>query len=318
MPQVEIVVHGSLRDFLPPRHRRGGRVQLAYPGRVSVKHLIESLGIPHPEIARIVCAGQLVERDELARAGCTYEVYPHREGEAWPFEHAPRFVLDGHLGRLASYLRLLGYDTLYHPAWDDPTLARFAAQGRVLLTRDQGLLKRKTVRYGYWVRATEPDVQLAEVAQRYTLARWAQPFTRCPRCNTKVHRVPIDALADRVPADVRSRQTYVHLCPSCGRVYWEGSHVERIRARFARAGLLLEPNRGSTPMPRTTKRFRAPATGHSTSQKPGEPTQDHDGERVNPRSSPNVGDQPAQDRTPGQRAHEVRGRVRGPNLGPRG
>ncbi len=238
MPQVEVVLHGPLRDFLPSRVRREGRVRVGYQGRVSVKHLIESLGVPHPEVARVLCAGQPVDGTALVRAGCRYDVYPHRDGEAWPFAHAPRFVLDGHLGRLAAYLRLLGYDTLYHPAWEDPTLAAHAAQGRVLLTRDQGLLKRKAVRYGYWVRATDPEAQLAEVARRYTLARWARPFTRCPRCNTPVHRVPVEAVADRVPADVRARQAYVHICPTCGRVYWEGSHVDRVRQLFRRVGVV--------------------------------------------------------------------------------
>ncbi|NPA27306.1 MAG: twitching motility protein PilT [Chloroflexi bacterium] len=238
MVQVWFWVKGELQDFLAQSHREQP-IQLDVPADQTIKHVVEHhLGIPHPEVAQITLEGYPVNWRALPRDGATYVLHPYPPGGAWPHDEPPAFVLDGHLGRLAAYLRLLGYDVLYSSNWDDATLAGYASQGRVLLTRDQGLLKRRAVKGGYWVRALEPEQQLAEVVQRYALWRWAKPFSRCPQCNTRVHRVPVTSVAERVPADVRETHTEVHRCPSCGRIYWRGSHVERLLALFRRVRAL--------------------------------------------------------------------------------
>ncbi len=234
MKRVRFHFHGSLRDFLPKDLRRG-TVELAFRGPQTVKHLIESLGVPHPEVARIEGKQGSVSWKHLVQDGETFQVYPFRPGEAWPYESPPRFVADGHLGRLTAYLRLLGFDTLYQADWEDATLAALAAsEARILLTRDQGLLKRNQVRLGYWLRALRPEEQLREVVHYFQLGRWARPFHRCAKCNTLLEDVAKEEVAHRLPEYVRHHHDRFRRCPHCQRVYWAGSHVARLQALFQR------------------------------------------------------------------------------------
>ncbi len=246
MTHITLRIYGSLQDFLKPA-RSGAftEVALQVRGPQNLKHVLEALGIPHPEVARILHGGKPVPWTALPQAGATYAVHPYRPGEAWPGPGPPRFVLDGHLGRLAAYLRLLGFDTRYDPQWDDGTLARYAGEeARFLLTRDQGLLKRGRVRFGYWVRHLRPQEQLQEVVHYLQLGRWAKPFTRCARCNTPLQDVPKAQVRDMVPAYVFRHHTRFRRCPGCGRVYWEGTHVTRLRALFRR---VLQGERADSP-----------------------------------------------------------------------
>ena len=147
-----------------------------------------------------------------------------------PLRH-PRFVLDGHLGRLAAYLRMMGFDALYENHAADGALAEVSSsQGRILLTRDAGLLKRSVVTHGYFVRETDSRLQLREVIRRFDLARLAQPFSRCMRCNQPLQAVPKAAVLDRLPPRAAARHADFRLCSGCGRVYWPGSHYARMRA----------------------------------------------------------------------------------------
>jgi uncharacterized protein with PIN domain len=93
-------------------------------------------------------------------------------------------VADTHLGALAAYLRMLGFDTLYRNDYDDAQLAEITATTqRVLLTRDRGLLKRKIVIHGYCVREVDPRAQVVSVLRRYHLRTCVQPWQRCTHCN---------------------------------------------------------------------------------------------------------------------------------------
>lgn len=182
--------------------------------------------------------GEVVDFARRVRGGERVSVYPPFRrlpiGELGPPLRPPlgdpiRFVADTHLGRLAGYLRLAGFDTLYRNDLDDREAAAISArEGRVLLTRDQGLLKRSAVRYGYWVRATRPRQQFQEVAARFDLIGRFVPFSRCLRCNADLVPVPKAAAADRVPP--RTRECFEEFveCPACRRVYWQGSHYNRM------------------------------------------------------------------------------------------
>ncbi len=233
MTQVRFVFHGSLQDFLGRSVASHGVVEVRLRDRPAVKHVIESLGIPHPEVARIEWQGRTLHwSDPVPQEGVVH-VYPYAPGTSWPYAEPPRFVLDGHLGRLAAYLRLLGFDVLYDPHWDDPQLARLAGQEqRVLLTRDQGLLKRNQVRFGYWVRALEPQEQLREVVRYFDLKRWARPFHRCAKCNAVLEVVGVHRVRHLVPQDVSRRFRRFRWCPRCQQAYWEGSHVARLQRLF--------------------------------------------------------------------------------------
>ena len=147
-----------------------------------------------------------------------------------------RFVLDVHLGRLARYLRLAGFDTLYDREAGDERLADVSrAEHRVLLTRDHGLLKRRAVTHGYCVRSTVPSRQLAEVVSRFDLRRLVRPFSRCTVCNGVLVSAPQSDVAVEVPERSRERFTEFLRCPTCRRVYWRGSHFPRLEQILAAA-----------------------------------------------------------------------------------
>jgi uncharacterized protein len=234
--QAHFRFYAELNDFLPPE-RRMIAFEVAFQGKQTVKHLIESLGVPHTEVDLVLVNGESVAFDEIVRDGDLVSVYPVFEG----FDIAPvsrvrptplrqtRFVLDGHLGRLAAYLRMLGFDTLYRNDYDDAELARISAEEhRILLTRDRGLLMRSAVTHGYCVREAAPRRQLAEVVHRFDLARCTAPFTRCMVCNDLLCEVAKDEVADRMPPLSRAHYDEVAECQGCKRVFWKGSHYQRM------------------------------------------------------------------------------------------
>jgi uncharacterized protein with PIN domain len=208
---------------------------------VAVKHPIESLGAPHPEVEWIVANGRGVGFEYQVGAGDRIEVYPAKMAPAGegvvqplplrpPLEPPVRFVLDTHLGQLAAYLRLLGFDSLYRNDYDDATLAEIAsAERRVLLTRDRGLLKRKIVVYGYSVRQHIPKQQVIAVLRRYELLGQIAPWRRCLRCNGLLHRVAKEAILDRLEPKTRLYYNEFHQCEQCSQVYWQGAHYERMQ-----------------------------------------------------------------------------------------
>ena len=235
--QVHFRFYEELNDFLPPARRKQ---DFAIPyNRASVKDMIESLGVPHTEVDLILANGVSVDFSYLVQPGDRISVYPEFESfdiagltrlRPEPLRQ-PRFVLDTHLGKLARYLRLLGFDTLYSNSCNDAELAQISAGGdkRILLTRDHGLLKRAQVTHGYFVREIVPELQAREVLRRFDLKRAARPFTRCLQCNGQLRNAPVEEIADRVPPGVVRDFDTFSICPDCGRVYWAGSHYDRLR-----------------------------------------------------------------------------------------
>jgi len=137
--------------------------------------------------------------------------------------------LDSHLGRLAAYLRMLGFDCLYRNDYDDAELAELVqCEKRILLSRDRRLLMRKVVQYGYCLRSLEPPEQLAEVVRRFDLADKIAPLHRCLRCNHPLQPVSKETVLDRLEPLTKIHFDEFHLCPACDQVYWKGSHVERM------------------------------------------------------------------------------------------
>ena len=143
----------------------------------------------------------------------------------------PRFVLDTHLGRLAAYLRMMGFDALYQNRAEDAGLAQVSRdERRILLTRDVGLLKRGAVTHGYFVRETNAHRQLAEIVRRFDLARLLSPFSRCMRCNTPLEPVSKEDVLACIPERAAALHDDFRRCPGCARVYWPGSHYRRMQA----------------------------------------------------------------------------------------
>ncbi|MDD2695030.1 MAG: Mut7-C RNAse domain-containing protein [Anaerolineales bacterium] len=228
---------GELNDFLAPR-RRGGTVMLAFRGAQSVKHLVESLGAPHTEVGAILVGGAAVVFDYIVQDGDQVSVYPlsaQGDGLSPGAALAPpgeaRFVLDNHLGRLAAYLRMLGFDTLYRNDYQDGELAAVChEQDRILLTRDRRLLMRNSIACGYCVRSKNPRQQLAEVVGRYRLAAAIAPFKRCIRCNGVLRQARKQEVLHLLEPLTRQYFDEFQQCPECGQVYWKGSHHARMLA----------------------------------------------------------------------------------------
>ncbi len=239
---------GELNDFLP-HHLREKAIPYQVDERPSVKHPIESLGVPHPEVAAILIAGRAVGFGRRVQPGDHVQVYPVQLGQndvgellRPPLPHPTRFLLDTHLGQLAAYLRMLGIDAAYSNTADDRELAEQAGnEARVLLTRDRGLLKRKQVVYGYWVRSTDPRNQVIAVVRRYHLADQIELWRRCLRCNGILAPVDKALILDRLAPRTRLYYDAFEQCGVCGRIYWQGSHHARM-AEFI-AGILAQVGR---------------------------------------------------------------------------
>lgn len=242
MTHLTLRFYGDLGDFLPYR-RRGREFAHEVEGSPSVKDVIEALGVPHTEVDVILANGASVDFTYRVGEGDLVVVYPAGvapEGielnhlqPALPAE--PRFILDVHLGRLAAYLRMLGYDTWYATEAEDADLAeRAEREGRVLLTRDVGLLKRGSVQLGAFVRGAEPERQLVEVARRFRLSGTFAPFTRCLGCNGPLAAAEKAAVLDRLPPKVSALYDEFQQCGSCGHVYWKGTHHQHMLALIER------------------------------------------------------------------------------------
>jgi uncharacterized protein len=234
---AEFRFYEELNDFLP-EERRKRDFAIEVDRARSVKDAIESAGVPHTEVDLIVVDGQSVGFEHLLRGGERVAVYPMFEAldispvvrlRPMPLRD-PRFVADGHLGKLARHLRMAGFDTLWTNDWDDDAIVQIAAvQARTILTRDKGMLRRREVERGYFVRATESEAQLGEVIRALQLEPLLAPFTRCRECNVPLEEVAKDAVLDRIPDKVRGFYDRFKRCPGCDRVYWEGTHFERMK-----------------------------------------------------------------------------------------
>ncbi len=226
----------ELNDFLPP-DRRKIAFDYAFNGTPSVKDSIEAIGVPHPEVDLILVNDVSVGFDHLLNGGERVAVYPMFERvdissltrlRPNPLRE-PRFVLDVHLGKLARYLRLLGFDTTYDRDYDDVTIAAISrTERRLLLTRDKGLLKRKEVTRGYWLRNIQPRLQIAEVVEAFDLRGVTRAFSRCMVCNHTLETVNEVSVRDALPVGLRGQFERVSQCPGCGRLYWPGSHYDRL------------------------------------------------------------------------------------------
>ena len=229
--------YAELKDHLSPKLQRG-IVEKQFFVPASVKDMIESLGVPHTEVDLVLVNGESSDFLRLVRNGDCVSVYPVFESiditpvlrvRPQPLRE-PKFVLDVHLGRLAGYLRMLGFDTVYANRASDLELVRISTEERrILLTRDRGVLKHSAVTHGYWLRETNSRRQAEEVVSRFDLARSLRPLTRCMVCNQLLCPVSKADVRDRLPPGTLEWCDEFRECAGCRRVYWEGSHCRRMR-----------------------------------------------------------------------------------------
>lgn len=238
MNKAWFLFEGDLNFFLP-RAQKHKALEHTFDWQASIKDMIESLGVPHPEIDLLMVNGQSVDFNYIVQPDDRIQAYPigydvHSSSKVAlrpPFTGRCRFILDQHLGRLAAYLRMMGFDTLYRNDYHDEELAYVSHhENRILLTRDIGLLKRSLVIYGYYVRETNRQKQLAEITQRYKLRDDVQPFKHCMKCNGLVEQVAKETVADELPEGTSQYYDEFHRCKSCSQVYWKGAHHQRMQA----------------------------------------------------------------------------------------
>lgn len=214
--------------WLLPQDKRRENFDYPFNGPQSVKHLIESVGIPHTEIGEIRADGESIGLGYLVRDGERIDVKAVEPAGEQTSE--PRFVIDGHLGRLASYLRMLGLDSLYRNDYEDRELVHIGVgEDRILLTRDRRLLMHKNIEIGQLLRSLEPEKQFREVIQRHRLKKWIKPFQRCIRCNSPLEPVRKEDVVENLQPLTRLYFEEFHICPACKQIYWKGSHYDRMQ-----------------------------------------------------------------------------------------
>jgi uncharacterized protein with PIN domain len=230
MPAANFRFYEELNDFLAPEQRK--RIfNHACAKAATVKNAIESLGVPHTEVELILANGNSVGFSYFVQEGDFISVYPQFES----FDVTPLlelrekplrcacFIADSHLSRLAKYLRMLGFDTLYRADYRDQEIARVAAEEkRIVLTRDRALLMRKTITHGCYVHRVRPRDQLQEILERLDLYRSFNPFTRCLRCNGELAEAPRESLCSAPNPRLEWK------CAQCHKLYWQGSHWQRM------------------------------------------------------------------------------------------
>jgi uncharacterized protein with PIN domain/sulfur carrier protein ThiS len=227
----------ELNDFLPPERRRRA-FDTPCARAATVKHMIEALGVPHTEVEIVLVNGESVDFARLLNEGDRVSVYPKFESldveSLLRVRERPlrvtRFVADAHLGGLARLLRMAGFDTLYDNGFRDEEIEAISAcQGRIVLTRDRELLKRRTITHGCYVHAIKPVQQMREVFRRVDLAGNVRPFSLCLRCNVPLRPIEKAKVLDRLPPTVKAEQKHFSTCDVCQGIFWEGTHWRHMR-----------------------------------------------------------------------------------------
>lgn len=244
--EIEVRFYAELNDFLPA-DRRQRSFRYGFTGTPSVKDTVEAIGVPHTEIDVILVDGRSVDFEHRLCGAERVAVYPVFErfdvAKVTRLRPAPlrvtRFIADVHLGKLARHLRLLGFDTAWRRDLEDEEIVdRSLDEGRIILTRDLGILKNGRVTHGYWLRSVHPLEQLDEVVSTLDLARDIRPYSRCLECNGELESISPLRAARQVPLQVFLVYRDFRRCPGCGRVYWGGSHRPRLDAVIERVRFL--------------------------------------------------------------------------------
>ena len=237
--EITLRFYGELNDFLPPRLRQI-EFTLMVHSRTSVKDAVESVKVPHTEVALIQINGRMIDWNQRLSPNDRIAVYPSPYIIEWvncsPVYLRPveplRFVLDVHLGRLAAYLRLLGFDCLYssRDVKDQMLIELALEENRILLTMDRKMLMNKQLKWGRIIRSRDPIKQVEEVIERYRLRDKADPFSRCMVCNERLSMADENHFRRTAPECVKQTYTVDQLrqCDNCGRLYWQGSHWKRM------------------------------------------------------------------------------------------
>jgi uncharacterized protein with PIN domain len=235
---VRLRFHGDLVLFLGSR-AGAGVIERRLREKTSIKDVIESCGVPHPEVDVVVVNGHSVSFDQTVANEAEVEVFPIGHGRTRStYKHLQDsrtliFVADGHLGKLTRNLRLFGFDVAYDQnASDEELLEVMTSENRALLTRDRRLLMHAVVQHGYCPRSQNADEQTIEVIRRFDLLEFVAPFTRCLRCNAPLEEAAKAEIIDKLEPLTKIYYNQFRRCPSCKQIYWPGSHFSKLQKRI--------------------------------------------------------------------------------------
>ncbi len=216
--------------------RKSRDIERSLGEKTSVKDVIESCGVPHPEVDAILVNGQAVGFDHTLVSDAEMEVFPVANRDTLETEkhlqqtEIVRFVADGHLGKLTRNLRLLGFDVAYGARADDRELLdMMARENRALLTRDRRLLMHSIVQHGYYPRSQKAEQQTVEVLRRFDLLELITPFTRCLRCNAPLQDAAKAEVIEDLEPLTKIYYDQFRRCPACKQIYWSGSHFPKMQ-----------------------------------------------------------------------------------------
>jgi uncharacterized protein with PIN domain len=234
---ITIRFYAELNDFLPTDKKKTP-YNLHFFGSPTVKDIIESQGVPHAEIDLILVNGVSVDFQYRIEPLDEVSVYPEFELldvsplirlRPKPLRNT-RFVADAHLGKLARYLRMLGFDTVYkNDIRDDVIMRHSIEEQRIILTRDLGILKNGQVDRGYFIRNQRPFDQCREVIRKFSLEKQVSPFSRCIECNGLFNKVDKKLLQGEIPEMAYQYFEDFYRCTGCGNIYWKGSHYDEMQ-----------------------------------------------------------------------------------------
>ena len=225
--EIQVAIAPELHVFVAAAHRVDRSVARA-DGSSSLGHVVESLGVPLTEVGELLVDGRPTARSHVPAAGELIEVRTMARPQSVPGPAPLRFLLDIHLGTLARRLRLLGVDAAYeNPDIGDAALAaRSAAEQRVMLSRDLGLLRRREIFAGAYVYSHQPAEQLEDVLSRF--APPLAPWTRCTACNGTLRAVAKDSMRGQLPDGTERTYDGFAKCGDCDQAYWRGAHFHRL------------------------------------------------------------------------------------------
>lgn len=233
---VRLRFYAELNNFLPADLRQKA-FDYSFPGPITVKEVIESMKVPLSEVDLILLNGEAADFTIMVNDFDYISVYPVFEqfdiAGISKLRKTPlrvsKFILDSHLGKLAKYLRMAGFDTLYENNYSDDAIRQIAAkESRIILTRDRDLLASREVTHGYYVRNIHPREQMAEIAAKFDLYSQMVPFTRCLICNTELKKIDQKNVPEIVVAETRQIFSEFYQCTTCQKTYWKGSHYHRM------------------------------------------------------------------------------------------
>ncbi len=240
--EAQFRFYEELNDFLA-KERQKRSFTYQFSGNPTIKDAIEACGVPHPEVEIILVNGISEGFEYHLKDGDRIAIYPIFESlDISPLIvlrdkplRKTKFIVDVNLGKLARYLRMLGFDTLNDRTYSDKEIIRLSLQDRrIILTRDQNLLKHRIVTHGYWLRATNPFEQLNEILHRLDLISRISPFTRCIDCNGLLNTVDKKDILNLVPPRTAKYYTEFYQCASCKKIYWPGSHYLKMQEKIDR------------------------------------------------------------------------------------